>query len=103
MSRNRLLTVFRSTETEKSSAATVPLPYPVIDFICFVLSALYLVLCNFCFVSRLYDKVPSTKYKAQKLNSYWKLPTLLRQRTATRKVCGTVRRGPAIPCGFLFR
>src|SRR6185503_7647062 len=33
MSRNRLLTVFRSTETEKSSPATMPLPYPVIDFI----------------------------------------------------------------------
>src|SRR6185369_1735366 len=32
MSRNRLLTVFRSTETEKSSPATIALPYPVIDF-----------------------------------------------------------------------
>src|SRR5690242_21964558 len=32
ISRNRLLTVFRSTETEKSSPATIDLPYPVIDF-----------------------------------------------------------------------
>src|SRR5829696_8909039 len=35
MSRKRLLTVFRSTETEKSSPATIPLPYPVIDFMLF--------------------------------------------------------------------
>src|SRR5829696_2315053 len=33
MSRKRLFTVLRSTETEKSSPATIPLPYPVIDFI----------------------------------------------------------------------
>src|SRR5215203_2837169 len=33
MSRNRLLTVFRSTETEKSSPATMPLAYPIIEFI----------------------------------------------------------------------
>src|SRR6185503_15137614 len=32
MSRNRLFTVLRSTETEKSSPATIPLPYPVMDF-----------------------------------------------------------------------
>jgi len=32
ISRNRLLTVLRSTETEKSSPATIALPYPVIDF-----------------------------------------------------------------------
>src|SRR5215213_2593838 len=36
MSRNRLLTVLRSTETEKSSPATIALPYPVIDFIVFI-------------------------------------------------------------------
>ncbi len=35
ISRNRLLTVLRSTETEKSSPATIALPYPVIDFIVF--------------------------------------------------------------------
>src|SRR5215213_2226309 len=35
ISRNRLLTVLRSTETEKSSPATIALPYPVIDFMFF--------------------------------------------------------------------
>src|ERR1043166_2221949 len=58
ISRKRLLTVFRSTETEKSSPATIPLPYPVIDFMvlkmCFVLCSLYFV--------RYQDR---TKYKEQ--------------------------------------
>src|SRR5678816_904471 len=33
ISRNRLLTVLRSTTTEKLSPAAAPRPYPVIDFI----------------------------------------------------------------------
>src|SRR6185503_7121086 len=49
MSRKRLLTVFRSTETEKSSPATIPLPYPVIDFIVFLIHRLHRFhLCNLC-------------------------------------------------------
>src|ERR1044072_4454085 len=35
ISRNRLLTALRSTDTEKSSPATIALPYPVIDFMFF--------------------------------------------------------------------
>src|SRR5688500_17864805 len=72
MSINRLLTVFRSTETEKSSPVIVPLPYPVIDFIVLycVLSALYFVLL--VSVVSYDNKVPSTK-----LNQCWKSPNLL--------------------------
>src|SRR6185369_12309712 len=41
ISRNLLLTVLRSTETEKSSPATIDLPYPVIDFMWFFIRRLH--------------------------------------------------------------
>src|SRR5688572_8395 len=97
MSRNRLLTVFRSTETEKSSPVIVPLPYPVIDFIVLycVLSALYFVLL--VSVVSYDNKVPATK-----LNQCWKSPNPLHRQIVVRTAFGTVHRGPAVPCEFLF-
>src|SRR6185436_18753245 len=65
MSRKRLLTVFRSTETEKSSPATIPLPYPVIDFMVFRIGSYW-------------------TYRTYK-NLSPKLPVLLRQRIEARK------------------
>src|ERR1043165_7237323 len=90
ISRKRLLTVFRSTETEKSSPATIPLPYPVIDFMvlkmCFVLCSLYFVRYQ---ISR-QNKVQSTKYKAQ-ISLNLALQILPRPQIEARKACDIVR------------
>src|ERR1041384_6752068 len=75
MSRKRLLTVFRSTETEKSSPATIPLPYPVIDFIGFL----------------------STDYTDSFMQSVESAESLLPQRIEARKAFDISRPGAAVP------
>src|SRR6266481_5249722 len=85
ISRNLLLTVLRSTDTEKSSPVTMPRPYPVIDFMNFLAFVLFsLEPCFLRFVLCCFSKArikfrtqwrvlkePRTKYKAQKKNLLW--------------------------------
>src|SRR5215813_2103146 len=77
ISRNRLLTVLRSTETEKSSPATIALPYPVIDFIVF------------------YPQIAQITF-GPSVESVQSVDPLLHPRIATRKAFGIVRPSPAI-------
>src|ERR1044072_2404851 len=80
ISRNRLLTVLRSTETEKSSPATIALPYPVIDFMFFRIGPIGPV------------------------GPIVLLPVLLpRRQTEARRVFCIVRHEPAVPSEFPFR